>query len=251
LFFLLYINDLPNIAKKDTKVVLYADDTSVLVTSSNKTDFNKAINEAVRDVNRWFKDNLLSLNLNKTQYLNFGTKNSHSSNIEIIYEHKQIPNSSITKFLGLNLDDTLTWKNHIDLVISKLCSACFAIRSVKPILSQNVLRMICFSQVHSILNYGIIFWGNSPDSVKVFKMQKRIIKMITNSGNRDSCREMFRKTEILPFYSQYLFSLILYTVNNKHLFKANMDVRNYETRNKTNFHQPLWPNITRDRITQE
>jgi hypothetical protein len=165
------------------------------------------------------------------------TKNSHNSNIEIIYEHKQIPNSSITKFLGLNLDNTLTWKNHIDLVKSKLCSACFA-RSVKPILSQNVLRMIYFSQVHSVLNYGIIFWGNSPHSVKVFKMQKRIIRTITNSGNRDSCRELFRKTEILPFYSQYLFSLILYMVNNKHLFKANMDVHNYETRNKTNFHQP-------------
>jgi hypothetical protein len=253
LFFLLYINDLPNIAKKDTKVVLYADDTSVLVTSSNKTDFNKAINEAVRDVNRWFRDNLLSLNLNKTQYLNFKTKNYHNSNTEIIYEHKQIHNSSITKFLGLNLDDTLTWKIHIDLAISKLYSACFAIRSVKPILSQNVLRMIYFSQVHCILNYGIIFWGNSPHSVKVFKMQKRIIRIITNSGNRDSCTELFRQTEILPFYLQYLFALILYTVNNKHLFNANMDVHNYETGNKKIFisHQPIWPNITRDRITLE
>jgi hypothetical protein len=138
LFFLLYINDLPNIAKKDTKVILYADDTSVLVTSSNKTDFNKVINEAVRDVNRWFRDNLLSLNLRKTQYLNFRTKNNYNSTIEIIYEHKQIPNSSTTKFLGLNLDDTLTWKNHIELVTSKLCSACFVIRNIKPILSLKV-----------------------------------------------------------------------------------------------------------------
>jgi hypothetical protein len=99
-------------------------------------------------------------------------------------------------------------------------------------------KEILCSKIKQPIN-GIIFWGNSPHSIKVFKMQKRIIRIITNSGNRDSCRKLFKKMEILPFYSQYLYTLILSLVNNKHLFKANMDVHNYETRNKTNFHQPL------------
>jgi hypothetical protein len=112
-------------------------------------------------------------------------------------------------------------------------SACYALRNIKYIVPLDTLKLIYFAHIHSTLNYGIIFWGNSPHSVKVFKMQKRIIRIITNSGNRDSCRKLFKKMEILPFYSQYLYTLILYMMNNKHLFKANMDVHNYETRNKT------------------
>jgi len=55
-------------------MVLFAEDTSILVTDSNKLGFSRNINQAFLDKNTWFKDNLLSLNCNKTQYLEFWTK---------------------------------------------------------------------------------------------------------------------------------------------------------------------------------
>ena len=51
----------------------------------------------------------------------------------------------------------------------------------------------------AIMSYGIIFWGNQPQSEKIFKIQKRVIRIITNSRAKDSCRELFKKLEILPF----------------------------------------------------
>lgn len=239
LFFLFYINDLPKIINKDNNMVLYADDTSIIITDTNKLNLNTNLNQTFKDIITWFKVNLLTLNFDKTQYLEFRTKNYYNITTQIKYDHKSLTNVTETKFLGLIIDNTLSWKQHIEQVISKISSACYALRNIKYIVPLDTLKLIYFAHIHSTLNYGIIFWGNSPHSVKVFKMQKRIIRIITNSGNRDSCRKLFKKMEILPFYSQYLYTLILYMVNNKHLFKANMDVHNYETRNKTNLHQPL------------
>jgi hypothetical protein len=75
--------------------------------------------------------------------------------------------------LGLIIDDNLSWKTHIDYLLFKLNSAFFATRTVKSVMSQDALRMIYFSYVHSIMTYGIILWGNSPHSIKTFRIKKK------------------------------------------------------------------------------
>jgi hypothetical protein len=55
----------------------------------------------------------------------------------------------------------------------------------------------------------------------------------------DSCTELFKTVEILHLYSQYIFSLLLYVVNNKHLFTKNLAVHNHDTRSANNFHLPI------------
>ena len=82
--------------------------------------------------------------------------------------------------------------------------ACYAIRSIKPFLSVDILRMIYFSYVHSVMSCGIIFWGNSHHSNSIFKIQRRIIRIITNTGSRDSCRHLFKQLQILSLPSQYI-----------------------------------------------
>jgi len=65
------------------------------------------------------------------------------------------------KFLGINISYTLTWKSHIEKILPKLSSACFALRSVKPLVSPQMLKATYYSQFHSIILYGLMFWGNS------------------------------------------------------------------------------------------
>ena len=113
------------------------------------------------------------------------------------------------------IENSLTWDNHIDQIISRLNSACYEIRAVNAMLSRKDLRMLYFSCLHSIISYGIIFWDNTPNSIKKLRMQKKKITIMTNSKKMDSCRELFKIMEILPFYFQYIFSLLLYVVNNK------------------------------------
>jgi len=129
-------------------------------------------------------------------------------------------------------------------MMSKLNTACFVIRSLQAIMSTETLRMVYFAYVHSIMSYGIIFGGNQPYSEKIFKIQKRVIRMITNSRMRDSCRELFQRLEILPLYSQYIFSLSIFVIKDKHLYNTNSQIHSVDTRFKTNLHPPI-ANLTK------
>ena len=55
----------------------------------------------------------------------------------------------------------------------------------------------------------------------------------------DSCTELFKSMKILPLYSQYTFSLLMYVLNNKHLFTRNLEVYNHDTRSANNFYLPI------------
>jgi hypothetical protein len=111
------------------------------------------------------------------------TKNSHEIGMQISYENKQITNIRNTKFLGLMIESSLSWKNHIYELISELNKECHAFRSVKLLMSSEVLRMIYFAYVHSIISYGMVFWRNYSHSKIIFKIQKRIISVIMNSSS--------------------------------------------------------------------
>jgi hypothetical protein len=115
------------------------------------------------------------LNFDKTHFLQFRTKNSQKLDLNITLADKHITNTTNIKFLRLTIDEKLSWKCHIKHVLTKLSSACYAIRIVTPLMAEETLRMIYFAYVHSLLIYGIILWGNSPHSISVFKMQKRIL----------------------------------------------------------------------------
>ena len=84
-----------------------------------------------------------------------------------------IKSSSNTKFLGLTINDSLSWKAHIDQMMSKLNAAFFVIRMIQAKMSLETLRMVYFAYIYSIVSYGIILGGNKPYSDKIFKIQKR------------------------------------------------------------------------------
>jgi len=150
---------------------------------------------------RWF---LLS-NYEKTQYVHFTLKSTVFYEASIAYNNSFISCSTSTKFLGVIIENTLSWKAHIDHLLPKLCMACYSVRTVKPFMCQENQKSIYYSHFHSFMTYGIIFWGNSTHSIHVFQLQKRVIRIITESRPRDSCRQLFKKLGTLPLMSQYIF----------------------------------------------
>ena len=188
LLFLLFINDLPKFINDKSVPVLFADDTSILVSHPNPLVFYKTINSVFQTFNAWFKHNLLSLNLAKTHFIKFISNNNNQHEIDIDYDNKSISAIICTKFLGLTVNCSLTLTNHIDLLTKKLSSTRFLFRTIKPYLSLSALKMISHSLFHSIMSYSIMFWGNSPHSPVIFKMQKRVIRILMGIGYRESCR---------------------------------------------------------------
>jgi len=91
---------------------------------------------------------------------------------------------------------------------------------------------------HSVTSYGLIFWGNSTHSKCVFKLQKRAIRIIMGARNNDSCRQFFKLPKILPLSAQYIYSLLMFVVNNRNLFLDNVELYTIKTRSSYNLHPP-------------
>jgi hypothetical protein len=125
------------------------------------------------------------------------------------------------------------------MMIPKLNSATYVIRSLKPLLNIETLKKAYFSLAHSILSYGIIFWGISITVKLHFKIQKRTIRIIMNVDNGSSCRNLFKQLNILPLKSQYIFSLMMLVARNKELFVINANIHNFPTRSHNDLHLPI------------
>jgi len=110
--------------------------------------------------------------------------------------------------------------------------------TLRSVISSKNLRTIYFSYVHSIMVYGIIFWGNSPLSDIIFKLQKRIIRIMMNINKRQSCHELFKRLSILPLHSQYIWSLSLFIVKNMDKFKSNSEIHSINTRHGSDLSLP-------------
>jgi len=115
LIFLPFINDLSKIINKTSATITFVDDSSILFVHENIIDFNN-IHIVFETLNERFKANQLFLNINKTNYVHFATKINMSINIQIGFNNNLITNSSYTKFLGLIMDCTLSWNNHIEKI---------------------------------------------------------------------------------------------------------------------------------------
>jgi len=85
----------------------------------------------------------------------------------------------------------------------------------------------------------LFFWGNSTDSKCVFKLWKRAIRIIMGARNNDSHTEFFKLLKILPLSAQYIYSLLMFIVNNRNLFLDTAELYTTKTRNSNNPHPPL------------
>jgi len=94
--------------------------------------------------------------LTKTAFIHSKTKNIHKLDCKLLYENKVIANFSNTKYLGLCLHSTLDWRGQIDYIIPNVW---YAIRTLKQMMSQEMLIMIPCAFCHSLMAYGIIFGG--------------------------------------------------------------------------------------------
>jgi len=77
---------------------------------------------------------------------------------------------------------------------------------------------VYFAYIHLVIKHVIIFWGNPTNAYKVFKLQKRIIRIMSGTEARRSCWGLFEKLDILPVSCQYILSLMLFVIDNQNNF---------------------------------
>jgi len=161
LLFLIYINDIAN-CTNNLLFYLFADDTSVFITGEKNQTLFDNMNCELPNLSNWFNANFLSLNPNKSNYIIFtGPRNKlpEDPNKSIILNNIAIKRVSNVKFLGVIIDEHLTWKSHINLVKNKAAKMIGIIKRLKFTLPLSALRILYNAFVLPCLNYGIILWG--------------------------------------------------------------------------------------------
>ena len=230
ILFLIYINDLPSV-NSNSNYVVFADDATFTVAADTLGDSLEGARAEQSAAENWFNTNKLLLNKDKTNKIVFTLRTLDP-------EYNQ---PASFKFLGVHIDQTLTWEIHTDNLAKKLCKGTYFLRSLKDSISLGVLRAAYFANFHSHLSYGILIWGHATGSQRIFGLQRRAVRTVAGLQFRADCRHAFKNLRILTVPSLYILECLLHIKRNINLYQTHEDKHNYNTRNRNN----LLPNYCR------
>lgn len=232
--FLIYINDLPFHVRDNHKILLFADDTSLVFKIKRQLQNFQEINVALAKVVHWFNINNLLLNPSKTKLIKFSMPNVRQLRTIVQLNGIELDPVESTVFLGITVDAKLQWGPHINKLSGRLSSAAYAVKKIRLITDVDTARIVYFSYFHSLMSYGILLWGGCADIHSIFVLQKRAVRAIYNLGPRVSLREKFKEINILTVTSQYIFENLMFVHKNESNFVKLSDVHSMNTRNKHN-----------------
>ena len=158
LLFLLYINDLASVCQY-TVPILFADDSNLFISGNDADLIMKTLNTELKEISLWLKANKLSLNIKKTHFMIFSSKNKPHTDMNINIDGEIINETSKTKFLGVIIDNKLSWKDHILYISGKLARGTGVILRARKYLMKETLISLYYSFVYPYLIYCNHVWG--------------------------------------------------------------------------------------------
>ena len=172
LLYSICINDLI-LASNKLNFLMYADDTTIYF---NLEDFDQnhmqtEINSELNKVNLWLKLNQLSLNTNKTKLMVFHRKQKQIK--------KQIERVHSFNFLGILLDETLSWKNHAIMIANKISRVTGILYRLKNLFPKEILLTLQFT--HRIVYKLWVINLGERITQDIDTLQKKAIRQVTNS----------------------------------------------------------------------
>ena len=177
--FILYINDMCEVSKL-LNIILFADDTSIFYLTRNIVDITCTVNNELEKLDIWFRVNKLSLNMNKTNFIMFTNKKQLRPTVNIVLNGKNIEQVSHTKFLGVIIDENLTWREQIKTVETKVSKSIGVLYKTKDVLDIQSLRTLYQSLVEPYKSYCCEMWGNTyPSRVRKLSLLQK--KSYTNN----------------------------------------------------------------------
>ena len=219
LLFLLYINDLPNISNK-LSFFLFADDTNIYYESADLVELEKTVNKELKLLTLWLNLNRLALNVSKTNFVIFrSTKRPLNHNVILIMNRKAIEQKDHVKYLGILMDQHLSWKYHISSVSKKISRGIGILAKLRGSMDRNLLINIYYCLVYSYLSYGVEAWGSACETNLscINVLHNKAVRVITGNqyyqifgetpGPLPSADPLYKELKFLDFKDIFKFSI--------------------------------------------
>ncbi len=251
LLFIIYVNDIAH-SSNLFDFIVYADDTTLSGTlkfisnNSVETSPSLAINEELRKISEWLKLNKLSLNTSKTKYMLFHTPQRKVVDLEIKMDGILIHRVTQFNFLGIVINEKLTWEDHINKIANKISKSIGILNNLKNILPEKTKVLIYNSLVLSHLNFGVLLWGRNCD--RILKLQKKAVRIIKLEKYNAHTEPLFKKLSLLriehilhlqelKLYYKYRNNLLPHYIQTLPLLHFN-EIHQYPTRGDHEMRQP-------------
>ena len=243
--FLVYINDLHE-AVTHSLIHHFADDTNILWCNKSLKKVNKYINHDLSQIVQWLRANRISLNTNKTELIIFRPKNkSITKHLNFRISGQKTNETKQTKYLGIYLDEDLTWEFQLKQIKTKLSRSCVLLAKLRYYVKTDLLRTVYFAIFDSVIRYAIQVWGlhNNQAINEIEKLQEKAIRIMSFKGRNDNTNSRFKKLEIMKFKDILRYNNVIFAYDQinaklpeifKDFFVTAENQHNYNTRGTTN-----------------
>ena len=229
-------------------IVLFADDSNAFFSGKNLNNIINTINIELSTLSSWLIANKLTINVKKTHYIIFHSSKVTCTHPDIIINHQIIDRVPTTRFLGVMIDETLNFKDHVSHIKTKAAKGVGILCQAKKYFNIKTLVDLYYAFVHPYLSYCVEIWGNTHTTTldPLVKLQKRAVRIVTGSKRRASTEGIFKLLRIVPFTKLHTLSIHIFLyklINNivptciSDLFSFNSDVHNHATRHSNNLHK--------------
>ena len=229
LLFLIYINDLINSRIENTNYVLFADDTNIFVVAKTRTEAYQNACKVLKSVENYTLANKLHINAKKSCFIEFQKTRkkaeSNSLNIENRLYLNGVPLQKVNdaKFLGVTIDQCLSFDSHRDKLLRKLSACCGRLSKIRHSIPQSVHKDIYHALFESHLSYGISVWGGTSNNKlqSIFQAQKMCVRIMF--GDKEAFLNKFKTcARTRPLEHQKLSSKIFEREHTKPLFSKHL-----------------------------
>ena len=244
LLFIIYMNDIFNVSNF-LFTILYADDTCVTLDGKSLENLITLMNQELHLLYIWLQSNKLTLNVQKTYYIIFhrARLKLHNTTIDLQMGDCNLNKANNLKYLGVIIDDPISWVHHITYIKNKISKGIGIMSKASKYLQRKSLLTLYYSYIYPYMIYCIEAWGNASNCHldQLYKIQKKVIRLISFTNYGISSATTFKKLEILPLNKlvynrigimmyKYFNNLLPPAIND--LYVSNNDVHKYSTRQK-------------------
>lgn len=247
LLFLIYVNDIYKSSDK-LEFFMFADDTNLLFADKDLKNLESAVNKELAKVLDWLTANKLSLNIKKSNFVIF-----HPYQKQVNYKVKLkifdyatnnfflLECKRYIKYLGVIIDDRLSWTFHIDHVASKISKLVGIIAKMRHFVPFYTLLNIYRSLILPHISYGITAWGQAAQTHlnKILVLQKRLIRLMHFAQFKIHAIPLFYSSKLDTVNMIYLNSVnsLMHDISNnnsppniKNMFTRSATIHSYNTR---------------------
>ena len=200
LLFLIYVNDI-HVAAPDCLIRLFADDTNVFICDENCSNLTNKAEQAIGKLKEWFDANKLTLHLGKTTYTVFHCRYTGNDCCPQYFyvNNTKICRAPCVKYLGVLIDEKLSWQQHIQDLCNKLVKYTGIFYQIQHKIPKQIALHMYYGLIYSRLSYGIEIYGMAKTTtLKPLQiMQNKILKMLTCKENRYPTNMLYSELDLL------------------------------------------------------